>query len=291
MISNIIDAEKLNDDVDEKTTDDEDETEVLVTVENLPSTSMVQQNKRKRKKGVFNKEWLKIAKYQRFLKEYKSNSSQATCIVCNLQFSVHYRGKTDIDNHMKTQKHQSNMKSFDMNQQLITNTMKPSREKDEIAAAEGTLVYHGVKHGHSYLSQQCLTNVCKIIFASSTVANSLSCTRTKSTSIAVNVLAPCFTQQLLDNLKKSSYFSLLYDASNKGNAKLFPFCVQFLSVIGIIDLIDDANESAIKICANARQLLLDNGLDMHGLTALRADNTNVNVGDNHSVYSLFKDEV
>ncbi|CAF3611196.1 unnamed protein product [Rotaria sp. Silwood1] len=178
---------------------------------------------------------------------------------------------------------------------LITNTMKPSKEKDEIAAAEGTLVYHGVKHGHSYLSQQCLINVCKTIFASSTVANNLSCARTKATSIAVNVLSPCFTQHLLDDLKKSSYFSLLYDASNKGNAKLFPFCVQFLSATGvrkgIIDLIDDADESAIKIFANAHQLLLDNGLDIHGLTALGVDNTNVNVGDNHSVYSLFKDEV
>ncbi|CAF4868999.1 unnamed protein product [Rotaria sp. Silwood1] len=178
---------------------------------------------------------------------------------------------------------------------LITNTMKPSKEKDEIAAAEGTLVYHGVKHGHSYLSQQCLINVCKTIFASSTVANNLSCARTKATSIAVNVLSPCFTQHLLDDLKKSSYFSLLYDASNKGNAKLFPFCVQLLSATGvrkgIIDLIDDADESAIKIFANAHQLLLDNGLDIHGLTALGVDNTNVNVGDNHSVYSLFKDEV
>ncbi|CAF3630184.1 unnamed protein product [Rotaria sp. Silwood1] len=154
MISNIIDAEKLNDDVDEKTADDEDKTEVLVTVENLPSKSM-----------------------------------------------------------------------------LIINTMKPSREKDEIAAAECTLLYHGVKHGHSYLSQQCLTNVCKTTFASSTVANR------------------------------------------------------------IIDLIDDADESAIKIFANARQFLLDKGLDMHGLTVLGADNTNVNVGHNHSVYSLFKDEV
>ncbi|CAF4999545.1 unnamed protein product, partial [Rotaria sp. Silwood1] len=59
----------------------------------------------------------------------------------------------------------------------------------------------------------------------------------------------------------------------------------------IIDLIDDADESAIKIFANARQFLLDKGLDMHGLTVLGADNTNVNVGHNHSVYSLFKDEV
>lgn len=65
------------------------------------------------------------------------------------------------------------------------------------------------------------------------------------------------------------------------------FCI----VLGIIDLIDDADESANKIFANAHQLLLNNGLDILGLTALGSDNTNVNVGDNHSVYSLFKDEL
>ena len=176
---------------------------------------------------------MKIDEYKQFLKEYKYDSSQATCIVCNQQFSVHYRGKADIDNHIKTQKHQNNLKSFNVNKQLITTTMKRSREKDEIAAAEGTLVYHGVKHGHSYLSQQCLTNVCKTIFASSTVASNLSCARTKSRSIVLNVLSPCFTQLLLDDLKKSFYFSLLYDASNKGNTKVFPFCVQFLSATGV----------------------------------------------------------
>jgi hypothetical protein len=86
----------------------------------------------KSKKGVFNKEWLKIIEYQRFLKEYKFDPSQATWIVCSQQFSVHYRGKADIDNHMNTQKHKNNMKSYDFNQQLITNTIKTSREKDEL---------------------------------------------------------------------------------------------------------------------------------------------------------------
>ncbi|CAF2894015.1 unnamed protein product [Rotaria sp. Silwood2] len=35
---------------------------------------------------------------------------------------------------------------------------------------------------------------------------------------------------------------------------------------------------------------MDNDLDFNGLAALGADNTNVNVGENHSVYSLFKEE-
>ncbi|CAF1396996.1 unnamed protein product [Rotaria sp. Silwood1] len=249
---------------------------------------------KKLKKGVFNKEWLNLIEYQPFLKEYKPDPSQATCIVCNQQFSLYYRGKSDIDNHMKTKKHQNNMKSFDVNRQLITKTIKPSKEKDEVAAAEGVLVYHGVKHGHSYLAQQCTTNVCKAIFSSSSIANNLSSARTKSTCIALNVLAPCFTYTLLDDLKQSYYYSLMYDASNKGNMKVYPFCVQFLSTTGvkkgIIDLIDDAEETALKIFSNARKLIIDNDLDINGLSALGADNTNVNVGENHSVFSLFNDE-
>jgi hypothetical protein len=197
-----------------------------------------------------------------------------------------------------------------MNQQLITDAIKPSKEKDKICAAETVLVFHGVKHGHSYVAQPCLTNVCKTIFSSSTVANHLSCGRTKSTSIALNALAPYFTRCLPDDLKQSFYCSLHFDASNKGNTKVYPFCVQFLSSSGvkkgmfsyfvisrsflifleIVDLIDDADESANGIFANVRQLFMDNDLDFNGLTALGADNTNVNVGENHSVYSLFKEE-
>jgi hypothetical protein len=100
MISDITGAEQL--------IDDEGGTEVLVTVKNLPVSSVLQPKKKKLKNGIFYREWLKIAEYQRFLKEYKSYSSQATCIVCNQQFSIHDCSKNDIDNHMKTQKHQNN---------------------------------------------------------------------------------------------------------------------------------------------------------------------------------------
>ncbi len=94
-------------------------------------------------------------------------------------------------------------------------------------------MYYSVKHGHSYLAQQCLANVCKTIFSSSPIATNLSCARTNSTSIALNVLVPCFTQNLLNDLKKSFHYSLLYDAGNKGNTKVYPFCVQFLSFTGV----------------------------------------------------------
>ena len=65
----------------------------------------------------------------------------------------------------------------------------------------------------------------------------------------------------------------------------------FVFFSGIIDLIDDAEETAVKIVSNAHKLISDNDLDINGLTALGADNTNVNVGQHHSVFSLFKDEL
>ncbi|CAF2973068.1 unnamed protein product [Rotaria sp. Silwood2] len=67
----------------------------------------------------------------------------------------------------------------------------------------------------------------------------------------------------------------MYDISNKGNMKVFPFCVQALSSTGVkrVDLIDDADETAIKVSSNPHQLIMNNGLDINGLIALSADNT------------------
>ncbi|CAF4990208.1 unnamed protein product [Rotaria sp. Silwood1] len=86
-------------------------------------------------------------------------------------------------------------------------------KKDEVAAVEGVLVYHGVKHGHSHLEQQCTTNVCKAIFSSSSIANDLPCARTKSTFIALNVLTSFFTYGLLDDLKQLLYYFLIDELS------------------------------------------------------------------------------
>ena len=107
-------------------------------------------SKKKKKKDVFNPQWLLHSQLGSFLREYKLNSTNVLCIACNEPFSMHYGGKNDIDRHTKLKKHINNMKSFNINRQLITSTMKLNKESEEISAAEGTFVYHGVKHGHCY---------------------------------------------------------------------------------------------------------------------------------------------
>jgi hypothetical protein len=58
----------------------------------------------------------------------------------------------------------------------------------------------------------------------------------------------------------------------------------------ILDFIEDPNESAIDVHRNAREILNKYDLNIDGLTAVGADNTNVNMGDHHSVFSLFRDK-
>jgi hypothetical protein len=63
-----------------------------------------------------------------------------------------------------------------------------STELTKLTAAEITLVYHGIRHGHSYLSQACIADVSKKLFHDSIIGKSLTCGRTKAREIAVNVL-------------------------------------------------------------------------------------------------------
>lgn len=74
-------------------------------------------------------------------------------------------------------------------------------------------------------------------------------------------------------------------------SKTCPFLSLSLSLIGIIDLIEDADESAVNIFNNLKEVVQQSGLDLNGLISIGADNTNVNMGAHHSVFSLFSSEV
>ncbi|CAF1405669.1 unnamed protein product [Adineta ricciae] len=282
---------------------DEDNSQNVATTMPLPLSSTTERKRgksmevlgEKKKKGVFNRQWIVDTKFTSFLRECNSDSTKAICIACNDQFSIHHGGKNDIERHMKLQKHVHAMRSFRIDRELITSTMRPVKESEETAAAEGSLVYHGVKHGHSYRSQQCTTSVIKTIFSSSTIGKSMSCARTKSSAIATNVLAPYFTEQVLTEVKESHHYSIMFDASNKGTTKFFPVCVQYFSNLGvqrgIVGLIDDADESAVNVSENRKAVIQKVGLNPNGLTSIGADNTNVNMGNHHSVFSLLATEI
>ncbi|CAF3880900.1 unnamed protein product, partial [Adineta steineri] len=243
-----------------------------------------------KKKGVFKVEWLSIKEFSSWLQELKNDCAQARCKACLRTFSIR-EGKPALRKHMNSEIHKIHMKSFG-NNVLITQTSFTEIQK--VSAMEGTFVYHGVRHGHSYISQQCTINLVKDLFSScSNAAKNLACARTKSRAVACNVLAPYFTSKLIDEVFQSRFFLISFDASNKGNVKTYPFTVQYFSDFGvkrgILQFVDDPRESANDIFKNAVKVIENYQLDIKNLTSIGADNANVNYGENHSVFKLFKD--
>ena len=279
-------------------------------------TTITSQSKRK-KARVFHKEWLSDPSFVKWLDFVKHNPSLARCKACLKTFSVQNSGKFDVIKHMKRSTHLEAMKEFGKTQ-FITTTMIPTVELDKISVAEGSFVYHGVKHGHSYRSQECTIDLARTVFETSAVAKSMASARTKSRAIACNVLAPYFTQQLIDEVKAAGFYSLSFDASNKGTCKTYPFAVQYFSDIGVkrgrlfvcsqlsvhkyflsfiviylglVSFLEDPHETAIDIFNNAIDIIERTGLKDVVLTSLGADNTNVNYGAHHSVFKLFQDRL
>ncbi len=64
-----------------------------------------------------------------------------------------------------------------------------SSKLTKVTAAELALVYHGVRHGHSYVSQSCAVDLLKDIFDESYIGQSVACGKTKSRELSVNVLS------------------------------------------------------------------------------------------------------
>ncbi|CAM4840337.1 unnamed protein product [Rotaria magnacalcarata] len=73
---------------------------------------------------------------------------------------------------------------------------------------------------------------------------------------------------------------------------MVPIVIQFFSKTGvkhgILEFIEQMHESADDLFANIKYVLEANELKLNQLVSLGSDNTNVNVGNHHSVFALFK---
>jgi hypothetical protein len=214
--------------------EDEDDGEVVIeattstnTLKSTPSSRLT-----KKKKGVFRKDWLSIDEYSLWLQEVTHDSTKARCKACLKTFSVHADGKSAVEKHRIGNAHKKSMKSF-QNNPALAQFITPENELDKISATECVLVFHGVKHGHSYRSQECNVDLIRTVFQSSSLAKAISCGKTKARAITCNVLGPYFTNRIVNDLLKSRFYSLSVDASNRGYYKMFPFAVQYFSDTGV----------------------------------------------------------
>ena len=109
-------------------------------------------------------------------------------------------------------------------------------------------------------------------------------------------LAPFLTTQAADMINKSVFYSLSFDGSNKGHKKMFPFVINYFTIERgvertVIEVIELVKETADHITASLREVLQMNDINIQNMTSIGADNTNVNYGRIHSVFSLLKSDI
>ncbi|CAF3261149.1 unnamed protein product [Rotaria sp. Silwood2] len=186
---------------------------------------------------------MKDPKYARFLQECKTNPHFAHCSICKSDFSIANGGTYLINRHIEQIGHKRLLAFEDKEKsRSMREFITPSTLLTKLTAAELSLVYHGVHHGHSYL-----------LF---------------------------FPSRIIQQIKKTRFFSVPFDGSNKGNIKMFPFIINYFTIqLGITRSVLEVNEQPLETADHIVEALHDalqkNGIDIQQMTAIGADNTNI----------------
>ncbi|CAF2959598.1 unnamed protein product [Rotaria sp. Silwood2] len=107
---------------------------------------------------------MKDPKYARFLQECKTNPHFAHCSICKSDFSIANGGTYLINRHIEQIGHKRLLAFEDKEKsRSMREFITPSTLLTKLTAAELSLVYHGVHHGHSYVSQSCVVDLAKNI--------------------------------------------------------------------------------------------------------------------------------
>ena len=156
---------------------------------------------------------------------------EAECLTCGggTYIFVANKGALDLKAHIETPKHVKSVRGSTSSAKVTKFFVSPGSKTDEsVAAAEGTLAFHAVKHHHSCKSMDCTCRLLKTIAPDSDIACKMSCARTKTEAIVNSVLAPHSVHMSVKAMNNVRYCSVTTDGSNHGSVKLFPILIQFL---------------------------------------------------------------
>lgn len=229
-----------------------------------------------KRKCVFNKALLE--KYP-FIK-IRSIPSDVLCEKCATQFSVSHGGGSDVEQHLRSEKHKNADRAAAANfslQKYFKNANTPTTKDLEIAAAEGVWAYHTIQENHSFRSNDCASKLIQSCFDSK-----FRCARTKTEAIIKNVFLPKAIADLKKHLTTATWVSISTDASNHGSQKMFPILVRyFLPYDGvqvkILEFKELFGENSDIIVTYVVDVLREHNI-LPEIVAYCGDNTNCNFG-------------
>lgn len=230
----------------------------------------------KRRRCVFNQTLQADYKY---IKVTKSESN-VHCETCNADFNISHSGRGDIEHHIKSGKHQNALKASSSSRPMTSFFKKaePSKYDQQIAACEGVWAYHLICENHSFRSSDCASKMIRNCFS----VDKFHCGRTKCEAIVTNVIAPYEQEQLKKILEKSRCVTLLTDASNHTDIKMFPVLVRFFVPtegiqIKMLELTSEKGETSDIIVELLKKSINKYNISSK-LVGFCGDNTNTNFG-------------
>jgi hypothetical protein len=143
-----------------------------------------------------------------------------------------------------TKRHKSAVVTHSSNTKVSTffRNIVPYKNDMAIAVHGGTFAFHTVQHHQSFKSMDCSSSLIKRFFKPK-----FTCSRTKVDAIIKHVISLWAYEEVTEEIKKTSFVTVLADTSNHGHVKLLP--------ILLVDI--DADKTKNDSCVQIKTKLVD----------------------------------
>lgn len=241
-----------------------------------------------RRKCIFNEN---LQNEYSFIKPTSVAPHIVFCEICKCEFDISNSGRSNIKNHIKKKKHQVALNAV-VSSRRVNNFFKNnnlSTENLQLAAKEGTVAYHTIKHMQSFRSLDCTSKLLATLFEPKFALG-----RTKAECIITNVFAKEAEDRLNVALQNAIYFSVMIDSSNHKEIKIVPLLVRYFSLekgvqIKLLELKALPGETSEILNEYVFKSLTKLNI-VFKCIGLSADNTNTNFGGSNRLgkNNLFK---
>ena len=197
-------------------------------------------------KCIFNRSWILLDDYKKWLAEVSSNKHEAYCKICRKKFNIGSMGKAALKSHMNGQTHQNRLKELNNAQQptisgflgaeapaekVPQENLNEGAQAHSSSSTSNTSLHHlstlskkvtdaellwtlHCVHSHaSAHSNGGMNELFKTMFCDSEIASTYSLSETKYRYLTTFGLGPHFGKLLANEAKRSPAHSIMFDES------------------------------------------------------------------------------
>lgn len=248
-------------------------------------------------KHNFCQKWLQSTEFKSWLMASKKGVAFYHCKVCNDDNSG---GISAVRKHAKSQKHLKALNSVQNVLQInkMVSTMHTTNVEKLTKEAEIRLSMFITEHNISIRTSDHLVQLFKTICPESVVVKSMTCNRTKATSIINNVVGEYYYTSLIKRMASNKFSLLIDESTDKGSIKHLAVVVRmtdnftFKVKDEFVTLLPVADATAQNIFNTLINFFNTSNISYkQNMIGFASDGANAMFGCKNSVKTLFESEI